>query len=433
MHFLRALGPGLLMASAAIGVSHFVQSTRAGADYGLIALIFILAATLFKYPFFEFGHRFAGATRKNLLDAYLALGKKYLILFLLLNVITGVGSIAAVTFVTASIFQNLTGYQSITFWSACIFIVSMIILLKGQYSWLDRIIKFLMIILVIATTVAFFAALEKGVAYQESFISPSIFTWASLPFLIALMGWMPGPIEMSAWQSLWVQERERTEKVKFNFQEISFDFNFSYLLTVITAVLFLSLGYFTMHGTGETFSAKGAVFAGQVIELYTRAIGEWTKPVIGLAAFAAMFSTSFTLVDAYPRALSTGLHAIIQLRNGKITSRSVAHGRFIRELVRKFPNEKITRGIITILCCLISLIIIGVFTSSLKVLVDVVTSIAFIAAPIFAWLNYKVITSSLTPKQYQPKKWLLALGKLGLTYLVVFSVLYIWYLFFYSA
>ena len=410
MHFLRALGPGLLMASAAIGVSHFVQSTRAGADYGLIALIFILAATLFKYPFFEFGHRFAGATRKNLLDAYLALGKKYLILFLLLNVITGVGSIAAVTFVTASIFQNLTGYQSITFWSACIFIVSMIILLKGQYSWLDRIIKFLMVILIITTIIAFFAALEKGVAYQESFISPSIFTWASLPFLIALMGWMPGPIEMSAWQSLWVQERERTEKMKFTFQEISFDFNFSYLLTVITAVLFLSLGYFTMHGTGESFSAKGAVFSGQVIELYTRAIGEWTKPIIGLAAFAAMFSTSFTLVDAYPRALSTGLHAIIRLR-----------------------NEKITRGIITILCCLISLIIIGVFTSSLKVLVDVVTSIAFIAAPIFAWLNYKVITSSLTPKQYQPKKWLLALGKLGLTYLVVFSVLYIWYLFFYSA
>ena len=410
MHFLRALGPGLLMASAAIGVSHFVQSTRAGADYGLIALIFILAATLFKYPFFEFGHRFAGATRKNLLDAYLALGKKYLILFLLLNVITGVGSIAAVTFVTASIFQNLTGYQSITFWSACIFIVSMIILLKGQYSWLDRIIKFLMVILIITTIIAFFAALEKGVAYQEGFISPSIFTWASLPFLIALMGWMPGPIEMSAWQSLWVQERERTEKMKFSFQEISFDFNFSYLLTVITAVLFLSLGYFTMHGTGESFSAKGAVFAGQVIELYTRAIGEWTKPIIGLAAFAAMFSTSFTLVDAYPRALSTGLHAIIRLR-----------------------NEKITRGIITILCCLISLIIIGVFTSSLKVLVDVVTSIAFIAAPIFAWLNYKVITSSLTPKQYQPKKWLLALGKLGLTYLVVFSVLYIWYLFFYSA
>ena len=31
---LSKLGPGLLFAGAAIGVSHLVQSTRAGAEYG---------------------------------------------------------------------------------------------------------------------------------------------------------------------------------------------------------------------------------------------------------------------------------------------------------------------------------------------------------------------------------------------------------------
>ena len=31
---LKSLGPGLLFAGAAIGVSHLVQSTRAGADFG---------------------------------------------------------------------------------------------------------------------------------------------------------------------------------------------------------------------------------------------------------------------------------------------------------------------------------------------------------------------------------------------------------------
>ena len=30
----KAIGPGLIWAGAAIGVSHLVQSTRAGADYG---------------------------------------------------------------------------------------------------------------------------------------------------------------------------------------------------------------------------------------------------------------------------------------------------------------------------------------------------------------------------------------------------------------
>ena len=64
----KTLGPGLLFASTAIGVSHLVQSTRAGAEYGLIMLVFVLLATIFKYPFFEFGSRYANITGTNLLD-----------------------------------------------------------------------------------------------------------------------------------------------------------------------------------------------------------------------------------------------------------------------------------------------------------------------------------------------------------------------------
>ena len=49
---IKKLGPGLLFAGAAIGVSHLVQSTRAGADFSF-GLIWALAlSTLFKYPFF---------------------------------------------------------------------------------------------------------------------------------------------------------------------------------------------------------------------------------------------------------------------------------------------------------------------------------------------------------------------------------------------
>jgi Mn2+/Fe2+ NRAMP family transporter len=34
--FSKTAGPGILFASAAISVSHLVQSTRAGADFGLL-------------------------------------------------------------------------------------------------------------------------------------------------------------------------------------------------------------------------------------------------------------------------------------------------------------------------------------------------------------------------------------------------------------
>ena len=53
---LKKLGPGLLFAGAAIGVSHLVQSTRAGADFGWGFLWVLLLVNLFKYPFFQYGH-----------------------------------------------------------------------------------------------------------------------------------------------------------------------------------------------------------------------------------------------------------------------------------------------------------------------------------------------------------------------------------------
>ena len=43
----KKLGPGLLFAGAAIGVSHLVQSTRAGADFGLGLLWALLLVNLF--------------------------------------------------------------------------------------------------------------------------------------------------------------------------------------------------------------------------------------------------------------------------------------------------------------------------------------------------------------------------------------------------
>ena len=51
----NTLGPGILFASTAIGVSHLVQSTKAGAIFGFGLLWAVIAANILKYPFFEFG------------------------------------------------------------------------------------------------------------------------------------------------------------------------------------------------------------------------------------------------------------------------------------------------------------------------------------------------------------------------------------------
>ncbi|MFU8828961.1 MAG: hypothetical protein ACNA8P_05940, partial [Phycisphaerales bacterium] len=44
---LKVIGPGILLAGAAIGVSHLVQATRAGAEFrfGLLPLLLLACAT----------------------------------------------------------------------------------------------------------------------------------------------------------------------------------------------------------------------------------------------------------------------------------------------------------------------------------------------------------------------------------------------------
>lgn len=54
-HLVRSLGPGIMMAAAAVGGSHLVASTKAGAIYGWQLAALILLVNLFKYHFLELG------------------------------------------------------------------------------------------------------------------------------------------------------------------------------------------------------------------------------------------------------------------------------------------------------------------------------------------------------------------------------------------
>ena len=60
--YLKKLGPGLLFAGSAVGVSHLVQSTKAGANFGFGLIWALVLINIIKFPFFEFGPRYAAAT-----------------------------------------------------------------------------------------------------------------------------------------------------------------------------------------------------------------------------------------------------------------------------------------------------------------------------------------------------------------------------------
>ncbi len=93
------LGSGLLFAGAAVGVSHLVRSTRAGASYGFEPIWILIIGNALKYPFMEFAPRYANPTGKSMIDGYRNIGKWALILYLVLTMATMFAIQAAVTIV----------------------------------------------------------------------------------------------------------------------------------------------------------------------------------------------------------------------------------------------------------------------------------------------------------------------------------------------
>ena len=301
---LKALGPGLLFASMAIGTSHLVLSTKAGAQYGWIMIIPIVLANVFKYPFFEFGIRYTTVTGKSLIEGYLNLGKKYLWIYAFVTLVSTFTILAALYVVTAGLFMNLFQISGVStaIVALGLFIFITLLLIIGKYQLLENSLKAVISILFIALVITTILVIDKGpVPGASTYDRPEIFNEVGILFLIGLMGWMPTAVEASGWVSLWSIENFKTMKEKPSLKIALQEFGLGYFLTALLAVFFLVIGWMTLYGTGTELSGSAVVFADQVVSLFTVHIGNWAYFLIAVAAFATMFSTCMTAHDAVSR------------------------------------------------------------------------------------------------------------------------------------
>jgi len=265
---IKLLGPGLMWAGAAVGVSHLVQSTRAGAEFGFALIGLLIFSNIIKYPFFEFAPRYAAATGQHLVQGYKNVGKWAVALYGVLTVLTMFTIQAAVTIVTASLVGNIFGLSySLVVISAGLLLITMLIIAIGRYSLIDGVMKVIILTLTISTLIAVASALNIGYHPIPDF--EVSFDWSNpmhLAFLIAFVGWMPAPIDISVWHSFWSYAKQKETGQRITLKDALLDFNIGYIGTAILAAGFLTLGAILMYGSGESFSPKGTVFAGQLIE-----------------------------------------------------------------------------------------------------------------------------------------------------------------------
>lgn len=400
IRFLQKLGPGLLFAGAAVGVSHLVQSTKAGANFGFGLLWALLLINLIKYPFFQFGPRYATATGESLLDGYKKLGENVLKVYAILTFATMFTIQSAVTIVTAGIASSLFGaHISMEIWTIIILSICFGLLLVGKYALLDKMMKIIIIILSVSTLFAVITAFYNSEASSDwTQILPK--TDAEIIFLIAFMGWMPAPLDVSIWHSLWAIQKKKELKV-FSPKTALMDFNIGYMGTIVLGIGFLMLGGLVMLGTGKTFSNNGSEFSIQLIQMYTQNLGDWSYIIIGLAALTTMFSTTLTTLDASPRAMNKTLELILEkpLKNGYTSW--------------------------LILLIIGTIFIFFFFLSEMGTLIKIATILSFLTAPFYAIMNYLLMCSKHMPKPWKPSKAMHVLSILGILFLIGFNI---WYL-----
>ena len=239
--FLLALGPGVLFAGAAIGVSHLSQATRAGAGFGMAMVWVVVLACVLKYPAFSFGPRYAAATGKNLAQGYRRQGRGALVLYGLLTLATMFTVEAAVTGLTSGIFLAVFPVAATPLSvSAVLLGTCAALVMVGRYRWLDRIIKVAVVALSAGTLVSA-VAIAPTVPWHTLWRLPDL-SGQTLFFLALLIGWMPSAIDISIWHSLWTLAKREDTGHAPSVREALFDFDIGYYGTGLLALCFVMLG-----------------------------------------------------------------------------------------------------------------------------------------------------------------------------------------------
>lgn len=435
--FLRVLGPGLLFAGTSVGVSELIQSTRAGADYSFALLFVIIIACVIKYPAFAFGPWYAQATGVSLLEGFRRQGKWALAVYFVVTVGTVFTVQAVVTLIAASLLSavvvGMTESANFKFMpgglnlglpvvlSAVLLGVCAGLLRLGRYKWLDRINKALILLLTVSTIIATVLALTQLDPSRAELLPPeNAFTNRDeILRITGLIGWTPSAYDVAIWHSLWFLAHKLESGHSPTLKESRFEFNLGYWFSSATSICFLILGAcMVFQVSGATFRANPIQFATDLINIYVGHFGEWSRPVIGICAFSAMFSTVMIVTDSFPRVLSI--------------------------LVRRFrePEEVESAPVMSrpiywtamAIICVLAIAILAVAMGQpplgggikLPLLIDIATTLSFLSAPVLGLLIHRAIFSQDVPTEAQPGAFLRRFSLVSIGFSGAFALYFLW-------
>ncbi len=304
VRFAAQLGPGLIWAMVAIGQTHVILATYAGARFGFALLWVILLAHIFTYPVFEYGPRYAVATGESLIDAYTRIPRvrTFLIFFFgFLLVTVPFLIIASLVSVTASILHAAWPGVSFGFWCVVITVATGALVFAGRYKGLEVLCIAMSGVLLLATVVAFCLRLPTPADLASSALIPAI-PLGSMVTLVALIR-LPTDPATSIMHSVWaVKKRDEWiggEGLQAGLRKSLLDLRIGFGFSLLIAIIFVSLGAVVLHPRGVDL--EGVDLAVKLSQIYTETVGAWTFPLFIGVAFIAVWGSYYANVDGVPR------------------------------------------------------------------------------------------------------------------------------------
>lgn len=397
----------MLFAASAVGVSHLIQSTRAGAAFGSGMVLVIILICLVKYPFFLFGAHYTAVTGNTIIEGYRKLGRWLLFVIFCVYVFELPFAIAGISVVAAGILISSLDLQANDRLVALVLVTSCLAFTAlGRYRFLERASRVLVLLFVTCIIVGTGVTVASNINHYSLSLQPMAPIRENLLFLVALAGWMPTGVGGALGISLWIHAKNQRIGRNLSLKEVRFDFNFSYAIVVLTAVCFSLLGTYALTSGLHELEGSSIEFADRLFAIFMGSFPAWLHVVMIVGANVVMLSSLPVVVDLLPR-LGTTLLASLGLTGQDKTDSSRVYLAFV---VYELASVS-----------LVLLMSTGPFTS----FIDLVTSLGFLAAPIIAFLNHKVMFSGDLDADRQPSRFLRYWSVAAICLLSVISLFYI--------
>jgi Mn2+/Fe2+ NRAMP family transporter len=281
-----------------------------------------------------------------------------------------------------------------------------LLLVTGGYRLLDKVNGWLLGFLVLSTVVATVMVLPR-----VEWTTLADISWtresASLLFIVALIGFMPSPIDLSAGISIWKVEADHLlpEGARVSIADARASFLGPYILTAAMAVCFCIMGAGVMHSEGIPPVSDAPGFARQIVELYSETLGPEAAILAGISALSVMITTVIAAIDTYVRIFSVAVSG---------------------PRVEAADNATHARSYLgfTIVFLALAFYALYFLLADFTGFLDFVTTVSFVVAPLMALLNHLVVTRCKMPDEARPNLATRALSWFAIAVMTALAIMY---------